>query len=232
MLIIDLVKYNNKNSNSFSLSIIKIQSSKNFSKNSNSPPIISAKSRLCFWKKNLKKLPLHKVVKNYQEILLETIYFTWFLFITVFFSNFIILSYIFFLWPPGGGPVAFSTALITWCKLYASYYLFGTESLFDLAVLDCVKPDIDQVASVVYCMIEWKLKRRQIKLFEITIQNTGRQTTTQKFSSQEPRWNSSGTTAQQFQVQHGYFWITLQPHAAYNGSICLCHTFHHLAATR
>jgi hypothetical protein len=43
----------------------------------------------------------------------------------------------------------------------------------------------------------WKLKRRQIKLFEITIQNTGKQTT-QKFSSQEPRWNSSATTAQQF----------------------------------
>ena len=99
--------------------------------------------------------------------------------------------------PQGGGPVAFSTAIITWCKLYASYYLFGAESLFNLAVLDCVKPDIDQVASVVYCMIEWKLKRRQIKLFEITIQNTGKQTTTQKFSSQEPRWNSSATTAQQ-----------------------------------
>jgi hypothetical protein len=29
-------------------------------------------------------------------------------------------------------------------------------------------------------------------------QNTGRQTTTQKFSSQEPIWNSSATTAQQF----------------------------------
>ncbi|EFX86157.1 hypothetical protein DAPPUDRAFT_97988 [Daphnia pulex] len=66
------------------------------------------------------------------------------------------------------------------------------ESLFNLAVLDCVKPDIDQ----------------------------------------EPRWNSSATTAWQFQVQHSYFWITLQPHAAYNGSICLRHTFHHLAATR
>jgi hypothetical protein len=39
--------------------------------------------------------------------LLETIYFTWFLFITVFFSNFIILSYIFFLWPPGGGACRF-----------------------------------------------------------------------------------------------------------------------------
>jgi hypothetical protein len=57
--------------------------------------------------------------------------------------------------PRRGGPVAFSTAIITWCKLSASYYLFGAESLFYLAVLDCVKPDIDQVASVVYCMIEW-----------------------------------------------------------------------------
>jgi hypothetical protein len=66
--------------------------------------------------------------------------------------------------PQGGGPVAFSTAIIIWCKLYASYYLFGAESLFYLAVLDCFKPDIDQVASVVYCMIEWKLKRQQINL--------------------------------------------------------------------
>ncbi len=32
--------------------------------------------------------------------------------------------------------------------------MFGAESLFYLAVLDCVKPDIDQVASVVYCMID------------------------------------------------------------------------------
>jgi hypothetical protein len=32
--------------------------------------------------------------------------------------------------------------------------------------------------------------------------------------------------------QHSNFWITLQPHAAYNGSFCVHHTFHHLAATR
>jgi hypothetical protein len=74
--------------------------------------------------------------------------------------------------PQGGGPVAFSTAIITWCKLCASYYLFGAESLFNLAVLDCVKPDIDQVASVVYCMIEWKLKRQQIKLLSLHTVNT------------------------------------------------------------
>jgi hypothetical protein len=76
MLIIELVKYNNKNSNSFSLSIIKIQSSKNFSKNSNSPPIISAKSRLCVRGVFLNFFFKNKVIKNYQEILLETIYFT------------------------------------------------------------------------------------------------------------------------------------------------------------
>jgi hypothetical protein len=39
-------------------------------------------------------------------------------------------------------------------QVIVSYYLFGAESLFYLAVLDCVKPDIDQVASIVYCMIE------------------------------------------------------------------------------
>jgi hypothetical protein len=30
---------------------------------------------------------------------------------------------------------------------------------------------------------------------------------------------------------NSYFWITLQQHAAYNGSISRHHTFHHLAAT-
>jgi hypothetical protein len=35
--------------------------------------------------------------------------------------------------------------------------------------------------------------------------------------------NPDGTAQLQ---QHSNFWITLQPHAAYNGSICLRHTFH------
>ena len=65
-----------------------------------------------------------------------------------------IYIYIFPVTPRGGGPVAFSTVIITRCKLDASYYLFGAESLFYLAVLNCFKPNIDQVASVVYCMIE------------------------------------------------------------------------------
>jgi hypothetical protein len=41
----------------------------------------------------------------------------------------------------------------------------------------------------------------------------------------------SGTQMKQLQ-QHSNLWITLQLHAAYSGSICLRHTFHHLAATK
>jgi hypothetical protein len=71
-------------------------------------------------------------------------------------------------------PVLSWMVIITWCKLYASYNLFGAESLFYLAVLDCFKPDIDQVASVVYCMIEWKLKTTD-QTFNAATQNiTGR----------------------------------------------------------
>ena len=132
--------------------------------------------------------------------------------------------------PRGRGPVAFSTAIITWCKLYASYYLFGAESLFYLAVLDCVKPDIDQVASIVYCMIEWKLERQQIKLLSQHTVNTA--ISWHGWKRQHKNFevrNSDGTAQLQ---QHSNFWIKLQPHAPYNGSICLRHTFHHLAATR
>ncbi len=139
----------------------------------------------CFWKKFKKNSPSEFFKISSREIFIRIFYC---------FQNYFLYSDIFPVTPRGRGPVTYSTAIITWCKLCASYYLFGAESLFNLAVLDCVKPDIDQVASVVYCMIEWKLKRRQIKLFEVTTQNTGRQTT-QKFSSQEPRWNSSATTA-------------------------------------
>ncbi len=113
--------------------------------------------------------------------------------------------------PRGGRPVAFSTAIIIWCKLYASYYLFGAESLCYLAVLDCVKPDIDQVASVVYCTIEWKLKRQQNKLLSQHTVNT------EQFHGMNENDNTqilkSGTQMEQLQ-QHSNFWITPQPHAA------------------
>ena len=148
-----------------------------------------------FLKKNLKKFPLHEILKNFIAKKIDTniLLHTKFIFIT-----FHIHQIHFSCGPQGGGPVAFSTAIITWCKLYASYYLFGAESLFNLAVLDCVKPDIDQVASVVYCMIEWKLKRRQIKLFEVTTQNAGRQTSIQNFQLRNPDGTAQLQQAQQF----------------------------------
>jgi hypothetical protein len=104
-----------------------------------------------------------------------------------------------------------------------SYYLFGAESLFNLAVLDCVKPDIDQVASVVYCMIEWKLKRQQIKLLSWHTVNT------EQFHGMDENDNTkilkSGTQMEQL----SNFSITATACCIQWFNICLCHTFHHLA---
>jgi hypothetical protein len=119
--------------------------------------------------------------------------------------------------------------------------LFGAESLFYLAVLDCVKPDIDQVASVVYCMIEFDNSKDDRSS---TFKSEHKYHWRSNFiwhglkHKQQLKNLKSGTQMEQLCYNSiaisgpSYFWITLQPHAAYNGSICLRHTFHHLAATR
>jgi hypothetical protein len=114
-------------------------------------------SRLVF-EKNFKKIPPYIVFKKFlREVLLEyfipTIYF---IRIFYFIQNLFYNTYIhlFFMWPPGGGACRFLYRDNNMMQVICKLLFVGAESLFYLAVLDCVKPDIDQVASVVYCMIE------------------------------------------------------------------------------
>ena len=53
------------------------------------------------------------------------------------------------LWAPHtGGPVAFSTAIITYRLLFV-----WCRKLFDLAVVDCITPDhVGSGCAIVYCM--------------------------------------------------------------------------------
>ena len=86
-------------------------------------------------RKDLKKFAMTRLAFSIQEICI------------VHYQDFI-------LWPPGGGACGFPNRDNNILHKASSYYLFGAECLFCLAVVDCVKPDIDQIASIVYCMNE------------------------------------------------------------------------------
>jgi hypothetical protein len=201
MLIIDLVKYNNKNSNSFSLSIIKIQ-------NPYSTSINSAKSRLLFLKKNLKNPPY--TVFKLSENFIRTIYTIHkILFITSFyFKIYNIVISIFPVAPRGGGACRFlyrdNNMMQIICKLL---FVWRRKLVWSSSSRLCQTWHWSGCLSRI--LHDWMKTQ---KTTDQTIWNNNTkywQATSQKFSSQEPRWNSSATTAHQFQVQHSYFWITL-----------------------
>jgi hypothetical protein len=144
--------------------------------------------------------------------------------------------------------------LFCWCR----------KPVFNLAVVDLVKPVIGQVASIVYCtcaqvktpkttdetiskhqhrksVVEQKKnthKWEQIERFKVCnsgyhgrAKDTNENRKISKSATRISLATSGFRLLQDTATLSSYFWITLQQHAAYNGSINRHHTFHHLAAT-